>query len=105
MPDWFVVNVADAPAFHNERGGASARFESPEARFPDFGINIRELQPGQPNGKYHSENVQEDFLVLSGSAWRSSTARSGRCAPGTSCTARPGPSTSSSARATGRATS
>lgn len=67
MPDdWFVVNVADAPALRNERGGTSVRFESPEAPFPDLGIGIRELQPGQPNGKYHSENVQEDFLVLSG---------------------------------------
>jgi uncharacterized cupin superfamily protein len=64
--DWFVVNVADAPALRNERGGTSVRFESPEAPFPDLGIGIRELQPGQPNGKYHSENVQEDFLVLSG---------------------------------------
>jgi uncharacterized cupin superfamily protein len=66
VPDWFVVNVADAPAFHNERGGASARFEGPETRFPDFGINIRVLAPGQPNGLYHSENVQEAFLVLAG---------------------------------------
>jgi uncharacterized cupin superfamily protein len=24
------------------------------------------LEPGQPNGKYHSESVQEDFLVISG---------------------------------------
>ena len=67
MPDdWFVINVADAPAFHNERGGSSVKFESTEDRFPEYGINIRELQPGQPNGKYHRENVQEDFLVLSG---------------------------------------
>ncbi len=28
-------------------------------------MNIQVLQPGQPNGKYHSESVQEDFLVLS----------------------------------------
>lgn len=67
MPDdWFVVNVSEAPAFRHERCGTSVRFESPEARFPEYGINIRKLQPGQPNGRYHSENVQEDFLVLSG---------------------------------------
>jgi uncharacterized cupin superfamily protein len=29
-------------------------------------VNIRLLAPGQPNAKYHSESVQEDFLVLSG---------------------------------------
>jgi uncharacterized cupin superfamily protein len=63
---WFVVNVADAPAFDHARGGATVTFESPEARFPELGINIRMLEPGQPNGKYHSENVQEDFLVLGG---------------------------------------
>ena len=29
-------------------------------------MNIQILQPGQPNGRYHSEPVQEDFLVLHG---------------------------------------
>jgi uncharacterized cupin superfamily protein len=66
VPEWFVVNVADAPAFDHMRGGAAVTFESPEARFPELGINIRVLAPGQPNGKYHSESVQEDFLVLAG---------------------------------------
>lgn len=66
MADWFVVNVADAPAVHHERRGFAARFEDPQARFPQFGINIRVLEPGQPNAKYHSESAQEDFLVLSG---------------------------------------
>jgi uncharacterized cupin superfamily protein len=64
--DWFVINVAEATAYRGERGGAAVVFESPESPFPDYGISIRELQPGQPNGKYHTEQVQEDFLVLSG---------------------------------------
>ena len=29
-------------------------------------MNIQILQPGQPNCRYHSEPVQEDFLVLHG---------------------------------------
>jgi uncharacterized cupin superfamily protein len=35
-------------------------------RFPDFGININVLQPGQSLATYHRENAQEDFLVLAG---------------------------------------
>jgi uncharacterized cupin superfamily protein len=66
MPDWFVVNAADARALKHERSGTGIAFEDPDERFPEVGINIRVLNPGQPNGKYHSENVQEDFLVLSG---------------------------------------
>ncbi len=66
MAGWFIVNVADAPALRHDRAGTYVRFESPEARFPEIGINIHVLQPGEPNGKYHSEEAQEDFLVLSG---------------------------------------
>ena len=66
MADWFIVNVADAPAEKHEQGGSYVRFEDPDDRFPQFGINIHVLEPGQPNCKYHSESLQEDFLVLSG---------------------------------------
>ncbi len=31
-----------------------------------MGFNINVLLPGQPNGMYHGESGQEDFLVLSG---------------------------------------
>jgi uncharacterized cupin superfamily protein len=41
-------------------------FEDRDAPFPDTGINIQVLRPGQPSCKYHSESVQEDFLVLGG---------------------------------------
>ena len=41
-------------------------FEGDDVRFPEFGINIQVLRPGQPNCMYHGENAQEDFLVLSG---------------------------------------
>ena len=66
MPAWFVVNVATAKAFKHEHAGSYVPFEDPEERFPDYGINIHLLEPGQPNAKYHAESVQEDFLVLSG---------------------------------------
>jgi uncharacterized cupin superfamily protein len=66
MADWFIVNVADAPALRHEQAGSYVPFESPEARFPEIGVNIHALQPGEPNAKYHAEEAQEDFLVLSG---------------------------------------
>jgi uncharacterized cupin superfamily protein len=65
MPNWNIVNVADAPAMEHEAAGASIRLID-EAQVTDLSVNIRVLQPGQPNGKYHSETVQEDFLVLAG---------------------------------------
>ena len=63
---WFVLNLSDAVGRRHELGGVTANFERPEARFSDFGINVRVLEPGQPNGLYHREDVQEDFLVLEG---------------------------------------
>jgi uncharacterized cupin superfamily protein len=66
VADWFIVNVADSPAMKSENAGAFVRFEDPDDLFQQFGINIHVIEPGQPNGKYHRENLQEDFLVLSG---------------------------------------
>ena len=90
MSEPFIVNMADTPALshpcratiidfeqaaherrrgHWTRGGADASAEDgqpgPEI-FPDTGVNVQILAPGQPNGRYHSEPVQEDFLVLHG---------------------------------------
>jgi uncharacterized cupin superfamily protein len=66
MSEWFVVNVADAPGLRHEVAGTYIRFEPPDSRFPQIGINIHVLNPGEPNGRYHREDAQEDFLVLSG---------------------------------------
>jgi uncharacterized cupin superfamily protein len=64
---WFVLNLADALAVRNEeKGGAMYPLESRDAPFGDFGVNVRVLWPGDPNAHYHSEGVQEGFLVLSG---------------------------------------
>jgi uncharacterized cupin superfamily protein len=65
---WFVVNVRDARWGTHEAFGASCTFEGswPDASFPQLGISLRVLQPGQPNCLYHRESQQEDFLVLAG---------------------------------------
>jgi uncharacterized cupin superfamily protein len=64
---WFVVNLADALAVRNdEKGGAVYPLEPREAPFPDVGVNVRVLPPGQPTALYHSEGAQEGFLVLWG---------------------------------------
>jgi uncharacterized cupin superfamily protein len=68
MSDWFVVNVADAQGYSTESAGSYIPFERSRHEFQDFGINIHILKPGEPNAKYHSEGVQEDFLVLAGEA-------------------------------------
>ena len=66
MPEPFVVNVAEARALAHPVSGTYVPFEPPDDRFPEYGINIHVLEPGQPNGRYHSESAQEDFLVLAG---------------------------------------
>ena len=64
-PGWFVLNLADSRWMRSEEGGEWTDLE-PESGFEHYGIGVHVLHPGQPNGMYHSENVQEDFLVLSG---------------------------------------
>jgi uncharacterized cupin superfamily protein len=69
---WFVVNVADTEWVTTEggekqRSGSDCSFEpagGPE--FEQLGVRIHVLPPGEPNGCYHEENMQEDFLVLAG---------------------------------------
>lgn len=62
---WYVVNARDARWWHNAGLGQSVVFEG-EPEFSDVGFNIHVLLPGQPNGMYHGESGQEDFLVLFG---------------------------------------
>jgi uncharacterized cupin superfamily protein len=64
---WFVLNLADAAAFRNEeKGGAVIPLEPRGGPFTDFGVNVHVVWPGEPSALYHSENVREAFLVLSG---------------------------------------
>jgi len=58
------VNAREA-RWQDSPFGPFTRFEG-TARFPQVGINIGVLQPGQPACIYHREDEQEDFLVLSG---------------------------------------
>jgi uncharacterized cupin superfamily protein len=63
---WFVVNLDEAIAMRHDKAGAYFPLEGAEHEFPDIGINVHVLWPGDPNGLYHEESVQEDFLVLAG---------------------------------------
>jgi hypothetical protein len=69
---WFVLNARDARWFHRPgRDGLPLtgcdEFEA-ETYFPMLGMSIQVLAPGEPNGMYHWETEQEDFLVLAGEA-------------------------------------
>ncbi len=104
---WFVVNVQDAQWLTSENGeklpsDSECSFESQAFEFPQFGIRLHVLEPGEPNGLYHSESEQEAFLVRPESAGCSSRVRSGSSGRGTSSTVPPGQNTSSWAPATGR---
>jgi uncharacterized cupin superfamily protein len=64
---WFVLNLEDALAVRNEeKGGSVYPIEPRAAPFRGFGVKVHILSPGEPNALYHSEAVQEGFLVLSG---------------------------------------
>src|SRR3954468_17950394 len=63
---WFAVNVRDAAWVSGGRWGDACIFETGAAPFAQVGYTLAVLQPGQPNGLYHREGAQEDFLVLSG---------------------------------------
>ena len=66
MDEAFVLNVAEATALAHPRRATLIDFERGRAPWPDTGVNIQIMQPGRPNARYHSEPVQEDFLVLHG---------------------------------------
>ena len=67
-PGWFVLNMADV-AWTRDRTGRGGEWANPgpeDGEFEHYGIGIHVLHPGERNGLYHSESVQEDFLVISG---------------------------------------
>jgi uncharacterized cupin superfamily protein len=66
MDEPLIINLADAPAYRHPRRAAFLRLEREAGDWPDTGINVQILVPGQPNCRYHREPVQEDFLVLHG---------------------------------------
>jgi uncharacterized cupin superfamily protein len=62
---WFVLNAREARWMHGEGRGARLTFEG-ETEFPQVGIGLFVLAPGETVGMYHWEADQEDFLVISG---------------------------------------
>ena len=64
---WYVLNAREAPWRSAQGRGAVSDFEG-EHEFPQVGINIFVLEPGDPMSMYHWEADQEDFLVLAGEA-------------------------------------
>jgi quercetin dioxygenase-like cupin family protein len=62
---WWVRSVRELRWQENELG-ATCEFDKHQERFPEFGINLTALQPGQPMTMYHRERYQEGFLVLRG---------------------------------------
>ena len=66
---WFVVNARKARWRRADGRGAQVSFDGwPDGYFPQVGIALFVLGPGEPIGMYHREADQEDFLVLSGKA-------------------------------------
>lgn len=74
---WFVVNAREARWFHREGRGEllplAGNFETDDEgewhrllSFPQFGVNLFVLEPGEPMAVYHGEDAQEDLLVLRG---------------------------------------
>jgi uncharacterized cupin superfamily protein len=70
---WFVLNARDARWVERDGRGVNLPFtgwteHEAETYFPQLGIALVHLRPGEPIGMYHWEADQEDFLVLSGEA-------------------------------------
>jgi Cupin domain len=65
---WFVLNAREAVWRVCEGLGKWPRLEGATPMFPQLGLGISVLQPGEPMTRYHWETDQEDFLVLCGEA-------------------------------------
>jgi uncharacterized cupin superfamily protein len=61
---WYVMNLAEALSFTSPRG-SYLPLEGAGVRFPQFGIIVHVLQPGEST-MYHRESEQEAFLILDG---------------------------------------
>jgi uncharacterized cupin superfamily protein len=62
---WYVLNARDARWWQRQGLGRWCHLDS-EPPFPQLGFRIAVLRPGEPNGMYHRESGEEDFLVVSG---------------------------------------
>ena len=69
---WFVLNARDA-RWNHRPGRQSLTFTGStdweaDTLFPQLGVNLAVLEPGEPNSMYHWETEAEAFLVLAGEA-------------------------------------
>jgi uncharacterized cupin superfamily protein len=64
---WFVTNAQEVPWWARPGRGFYCEFEG-RTDFPQYGINITVVGPGEPVSMYHWEADQEDFLVVAGEA-------------------------------------
>jgi len=64
---WFVLNARAGRWRLWDGLGARLSVEG-DTDFPQVGVNLYVLFPGEPIGMYHWEATQEDFLVVSGEA-------------------------------------
>lgn len=62
---WFVLNACESRWKDEGPLGSYCTFEG-KRRFPQLGLNISVLEPGEAMGMYHRENAQEGFLVVAG---------------------------------------
>jgi uncharacterized cupin superfamily protein len=69
-PGWFVLNAQDAAWYARPGRGFFCELEGLAGKvdFPQLGLNVQVLAPGEPMSMYHHEVDQEDFLVVAGSA-------------------------------------
>ena len=64
---WYVLSAREARWYHAEGRPALCDLEG-DQQFPQLGINVQVLSPGESMGMYHWEADQEDFLVVAGQA-------------------------------------
>jgi uncharacterized cupin superfamily protein len=62
---WFIVNARESRWKDEGALGSYCTFEG-KRRFPQLGINVSVLAPGEAMGMYHREKAQEGFLVVAG---------------------------------------
>ncbi|MEE8335769.1 MAG: cupin domain-containing protein [Candidatus Neomarinimicrobiota bacterium] len=62
---WTILHASQADWFRNDKFGTVCNFEG-DNPFPQIGVNIHVINPGQPSSLYHREQAQENFFVLSG---------------------------------------
>jgi quercetin dioxygenase-like cupin family protein len=64
---WFVLDAREARWFDTGGRGKTPGLQG-KGDFPQVGLGLTVLEPGEPMSMYHWETDQEDFLVLSGEA-------------------------------------